>query len=228
MWPIRPGVREVPKVLIDRLVLLVAPPFGAAYLRTTRATMRLKFHGLETALPEDGGPLIYAFWHSQLAMMPWVQLRPPSVIPISQSRDGEWAAKLFSKLGADTVRGSTSRGGVMALRGLVRAANDGKDLAITPDGPKGPAETVQSGAIWLARLSGRPLLPVAFACRPSFRSGSWDRLIVPVPFSSGVFEYGELLPVPRDADETAIEQARVELGNRITAVTDQARQRLVT
>ncbi|SVC02558.1 uncharacterized protein METZ01_LOCUS255412, partial [marine metagenome] len=57
---------------------------------------------------------------------------------------------------------------------------------------------------------------------------SWDRLIVPVPFSRGVFEYGELLPVPRDADETAIEQARVELGNRIAAVTDQARQRLVT
>ncbi|MEC8943376.1 MAG: hypothetical protein VX398_00750, partial [Acidobacteriota bacterium] len=63
---------------------------------------------------------------------------------------------------------------------------------------------------------------------PSFRSGSWDRLIVPVPFSRGVFEYGELLSVPREADETSIEQARIELGNRIAELTDQARQRLVT
>ena len=160
----------------DRLVRAVAPVLGAAWLRATRATMRLRFHGRDTALPEDDGPVIYAFWHAQLAMMPWVQLRPPSVVPISQSRDGEWTARLFSRLNAETVRGSTSRGGAAALRGLVRAAREGKDLAITPDGPKGPAEKVQPGAIWLARLSGRPLLPVAFASRPVFHVGSWDRM----------------------------------------------------
>ena len=214
--------------MLDRLVLVVAPVLGAAWLRATRATMRLKFHGLNTALPEDGGPLIYAFWHSQLAMMPWVLLRLPTVAPISRSKDGEWAARLFSRFGVEPVRGSTSHGGAMALRRLVRASYDGKDLAITPDGPKGPAEEVQPGVIWLARLSRRPLLPVAFACRPGFRVGSWDRLIVPIPFSRGVFEYGEMLWVARDADEAAVEQARVELGNRINAVTDQARQRLVT
>ena len=212
----------------DRLVRAVAPVLGAAWLRATRATMRLRFHGRDTALPEDDGPVIYAFWHAQLAMMPWVQLRPPSVVPISQSRDGEWTARLFSRLNAETVRGSTSRGGAAALRGLVRAAREGKDLAITPDGPKGPAEKVQPGAIWLARLSGRPLLPVAFASRPVFHVGSWDRMLVPIPFSRGVFEYGELLWVARDADENAVDGARVELEGRINRVTDQARRRLVT
>ncbi len=214
--------------MLDRLVLGVAPVLGAAWLRATGATMRLRFHGRETALPEDGGPLIYAFWHAQLAMMPWVQLRPPSVVPISQSKDGEWTARLFSRLNAETVRGSTSRGGAAALRGLVRAARDGKDLAITPDGPTGPAEKVQPGAIWVARLSGRPLLPVAFASRPVFHVGSWDRMIVPIPFSRGAFEYGELLWVARDADESAVERARVELEGRINSLTERARRRLVT
>ncbi len=211
-----------------RLVRAVAPALGAAWLRATRATMRLRFHGRDTALPEDGGPVIYVFWHAQLAMMPWMQLRPPSVVPISQSRDGEWTARLFSRLNAETVRGSTSRGGAAALRGLVRAAREGKDLAITPDGPKGPAEKVQPGAIWLARMSGRPLLPVAFASRPAFRVGSWDRMIVPIPFSRGVFEYGEVLWVARDAGENAVARARVELEGRINRVTDQARRRLLT
>ena len=214
--------------MLDRLVLAVVPSLGAGWLRATRGTMRIRFHGRDTALPDDGGPLIYAFWHSQLAMMPWVQLRPPSVVPISQSKDGEWTARLFSRLNAETVRGSTSHGGATALRGLVRAARRGKDLAITPDGPQGPAENVQPGAIWLARLSGRPLLPVAFACKPAIRVGSWDRMIVPLPFSRGVFEYGDLLWVARDADDAAVEEARVELESRINSITDRARQRLIT
>lgn len=214
--------------MFDRLALTVAPVLGAVWLRGTRATMRLSFHGKESALPSDGGPLIYAFWHSQLGLMPWVQLRPPSVVPVSRSKDGEWTARLFARLNAETVRGSTSRGGATALRGLVRAARAGKDLAITPDGPKGPAERVQPGAVWLARLSERPLLPVAFACRPCVRVGSWDRMIVPLPFSRGVFEYGELLWVRRDADEDATEEARVELEWRLRETTDRAQRRLVT
>ncbi len=188
--------------------------------------MRLSYHGREDALPADDGPVIYAFWHSQLAMMPWVQLRPPSVVPVSRSKDGEWTARLFSKLGAETVRGSTSRGGATALRGMVRAARAGKDLAITPDGPRGPAERVQPGAVWLARLCGRPLLPVAFACRPCVRVGSWDRMVVPLPFGRGSFEYGELLWVPRDADEELSEKARSELERRIAQTSERARARL--
>lgn len=208
------------------MVLALAPPLGAAWLRATRATMRLTYHGRDRAMPEDGGPLIYAFWHAQLALMPWVQLRPPSVVPVSRSRDGEWTARLFERLGAEAVRGSSSRGGAAVLRGLVRAARAGKDLAITPDGPKGPAEVVQHGAVWLARAAGRPLLPVAFASKPCLRVGSWDRMLVPVPFSRGAFEYGELLWVPHAADRGSLEQARRELEERIREVTARARQRV--
>ena len=212
--------------MIERIVLAVVPLLGAAWLRFTGATMRLRYHGREGALPEDDGPVIYAFWHSQLPLMPWVQLRPPSVAPISRSKDGEWTARLFSRLGVEPVRGSTTRGGASALREMVEAARAGKDLAITPDGPKGPAEQVQPGAIWLARLTGRPLLPVAFACRPRIRARSWDRMLVPMPFSKGVFQYGELLWVARDADASTCEAAGEELAARIASATEHAQQRL--
>lgn len=211
----------------DRLLLHLVPNVGAAWLRLARATMRLRWEGKDTALPDDGGPVIYAFWHCQLAMMPWVQLRPPSVIPISQSQDGEWTARLFGRLQVEAVRGSSSRGGVTALRGLVKAARSGKDLAITPDGPRGPARVVQPGAIWLARLTGRPLLPVAFAARPAIRVGSWDRILVPVPLSRGVFEYGDPLWVPRDANEEACAGACSQLAERLDEVTQRAQQRLL-
>jgi lysophospholipid acyltransferase (LPLAT)-like uncharacterized protein len=213
--------------LADRLLLGLVPPLGAAWLRLVRSTMRLRWEGADEALPDDGGPVIYAFWHSQLAMMPWVQLRPPSVIPISQSQDGEWTARLFCRLQVEAVRGSSTRGGVTALRGMVKAARAGKDLAITPDGPRGPARVVQPGAIWIARLTGRPLLPVAFACRPAMRVGSWDRILVPVPLSRGVFVYGDPLWIPRTADEAACAQACDELAGCLDDLTERAQQRLL-
>lgn len=195
---------------------------AAAFLRSVRATTRVDRVGLEQALPDDGGPVIYAFWHSQLAMMPWVQLRHLTAVPISRSADGEITAMLFRKLGVEPVRGSTSRGGAIAARALVAAARRGLDLGITPDGPRGPAEVVQPGATWIARASGRPLLPVAFACTHHRRLRSWDRMLVPLPFGRGVFVYGDLLWVPRSADEAALLQADVELARRLSEVTDQA------
>lgn len=212
----------------DRLLLAVLPRAGALWLRVARVTMRLQWEGADGALPGDGGPVIYAFWHEQLALMPWVQLRPPSVVPISRSRDGEWTARLFSQLpiGVESVRGSSSRGGAVALRGLVRAARRGRDLAITPDGPRGPARRVQQGAVMLARLTERPLLPVAFATRPEFRLGSWDRMILPVPFGKGTFVYGDLLWVERQADGDEAEAAAAELARRLDGLSDRARRSL--
>lgn len=205
----------------DRLVTGAVPLLGAAWLRLCRATMRLRRHGVATALPEDGGPVIYCFWHAQLAMMPWVQLRPPSVVPISRSRDGEMTARLFARLDVEAVRGSSSRAGSAAARGLLRAAARGQDMAITPDGPRGPARRIQPGAVWLGRATGRPLLPVAFAARPALRLPTWDRMLFPVPLCKGIFVYGEHLWVERDLDGEAL--AAVEA--RLTAGLDEVSER---
>lgn len=206
----------------DRIVLAAAPRIGALWLRTARATMRLRWMGRSSALPDDGAPVIYAFWHDQLAMMPWVQLRPPSVVAVSRSRDGELTVRLFQRLGVEAVRGSSSRGGSAALRGLVRAARSGRDLAITPDGPRGPRWQAKEGAAWLARATGRPLLPVAFAGRPQIRLDTWDRLALPMPFGRGVFVYGELLWVDRTAGSKARRAATAELDRRLGEVTTRA------
>ena len=110
---------------------------------------------------------------------------------------------------------------------MVKAARDGKDMAITPDGPRGPARVVQPGAIWLARLSGRPLLPVAFACRPAIRVGSWDRIQIPLPLGRGVFVYGDLMWVARDADEETCELTAERLAARLDDLTGRAQERLL-
>jgi len=200
---------------------LVAP-LGAAYLRAVHATMRLTRKGASEALPADGGPVIYCFWHEQLAMMPWVQFRPPTSVPVSRSRDGEVTARLFAYLGVDAVRGSTTQGGAAAARGMLRAAKRGRDLGITPDGPRGPARVVQPGATWIAKATGRPLLPVAFNCSRSWRLRSWDRMLLPLPFARGVFVYGPHLWVPHNADAAALTSADCQLAERLAELTERA------
>ncbi len=215
-----------PPATLRRALRWIAPAAGAAYLRVVRGTMRLRRVGADGALPADGGPVIYCFWHEQLAMMPWVQFRPPTVVPISRSADGELTAALFRRLGVRAVRGSSSRGGAAAARGLIAAARAGRDLGITPDGPRGPARVVQPGATWVARTSGRPLLPVAFACSRALRLRSWDRMLVPLPLARGVFVYGELLWVPADADGEQLRRADRELARRLTRVAERAQRML--
>lgn len=215
-----------PRGALRSLALAVVPALGAGYLRLVRATTRLSRVGADTALPDDDGPVIYCFWHEQLVMMPWVQFRPPTVVPISRSEDGEITARLFGWLGVEAVRGSSSRGGALAARGMLGAAREGRDLGITPDGPRGPAREVQPGATWVARATGRPLLPVAFACTRFRRLGTWDRMILPLPLGRGVFVYGEHLWVPGEADAEALVRADRLLADRLDQVGEQAAQSL--
>lgn len=208
--------------------MLAGPPLGALYLRAVRATTRLRRVGAAGALPADGGPVVYCFWHHQLAMMPWVQFRPPTVVPISRSRDGELTVRLFGWLGVEAVRGSSSRGGAAAARGMIAALRAGRDLGITLDGPRGPAEVVQPGAAWVARASGRPLLPVAFACTRYRRLGTWDHMVVPLPFGRGAFAYGPHVVVPREATDEDLVGVGAELGRRLDDADARARGVLLT
>lgn len=212
----------------DRIVRALVPPLGAGYLKLVHATTRLTRAGDKTALPADGRPVIYSFWHEMLVMMPWMQFRPPTVTPISSSRDGDYTASLFARLGVEPTRGSSSRGGALAARGMVSAARAGRDCGITPDGPRGPARVVQPGATWVARATGCPLLPVAFACTRFRRLRTWDRMLLPLPFGRGVFVYGEHLYVPRKTTRAGLAAADAELARRIDEATERAQTLLLT
>jgi len=143
------------------------------------------------ALMTQGTPIIIAFWHGRQLMMPLVYRGTGASILISQHRDGEIIANIMKQFGFGAVRGSSSRGGMQALRKLVSVGRQGKDLVVTPDGPRGPACHVQMGVISLAKLTGFPIVPLTFACSKKKVFSSWDCFQVPYPWAKGLFVWGD-------------------------------------
>ena len=178
---------------------------------------------------ENGGkePVIFCLWHNRLALSlilfrRYVQTRQPQrrmAALVSASRDGGMLARVLELFGVDPVRGSSSRRGSQALRELVSAAEQGRDLAITPDGPRGPCYVVQEGIISLAQLTGRPIVPACFELGWKWRLKSWDRFQVPIPFARCTVHLGPALTVPREAEATEREACRRELEQRMMAIT---------
>jgi lysophospholipid acyltransferase (LPLAT)-like uncharacterized protein len=206
----------------------LAPPLTAGAVRALGATLRLRADGLESveALWTARRPLIYAVWHARILMVPWLNARlartrgarPPRVLA-SRSRDGELVARWVTRFGLRVARGSSSRGGAAALRELTAALRAGEDVAVVPDGPRGPAERLQSGVVVLAALSAAPVVPVGFGARPARRLGSWDRFMVPLPFARAAVVFGKPFAVAHDADR---ETARADLERALREVTETA------
>jgi lysophospholipid acyltransferase (LPLAT)-like uncharacterized protein len=171
-------------------------------------------------------PFILAFWHGRLMMAP-MAWRPGASMNmlISANRDGRIIADAIRHFGLDTITGSKSKGGTAALRAMLRALGAGQNIGVTPDGPRGPAMRATPGIIAAARMTGAPILPLSYATTKRRVLGSWDRFHVALPFSSGVFIWGEPLTVPRDADAAAQEAARLELETRLNAITAEADRR---
>ena len=159
--------------------LSLLPPIGAALIRTLARSMRIEVRGCEQvdALYRDGRNIILAFWHAQQLMIPFGYRGPGAHVLVSQHQDGEIIARIIATFGHQAVRGSSTRGGAAALRELIRLARSGRDVVVTPDGPKGPAQVVKMGVIQLARVSGLPIVPLAFGCTKKNTSragtGSW-------------------------------------------------------
>ena len=125
-------------------------------------------------------------------------------------------------LGFNTSRGSSTRGGTGAIRGLLEAGSQRADIGITPDGPRGPACRCQPGVIYLAKRSGLPVVPVGVCYRPSIRMKSWDRFMIPLPFSRGVIVYGEPASYDVAVSKDAIAEAQQDLEERVRAATEEA------
>ena len=181
--------------------------------------------GAENVQPfwAKGGPAIVCFWHGRLMMLPYAwQSTQPFHMLHSPHADGQLIAAVVRGLGMKSLFGSSRRGGSEAFRRMVGVVKDGGTVGITPDGPHGPRMRAGGGAVTLARLTGAPLLPVAFGCRPRRLLGTWDRLAIALPFGRGVFVWGAPIAVPRDADEAGIERARLALEQSLNAVTDEA------
>ena len=208
--------------LTDRLLLQLVPPLGASAIRLVEKTSRIERvdepQWREEYLEKEG--VIFAFWHSRLFLMPFAGRGRNVAVLISQHRDGELISRTLRSFGFDSVRGSTTRGGRSALRRMPELLRRGLDVGITPDGPKGPPNRVQPGAVQLARLSGRPVIPIAFSSSRPRRFNSWDRFQVPRLFSRGVFVWGAPLWVEKKDDIEEKRQALEETMNELTARAD--------
>lgn len=164
------------------LKLSVLPPIGASLIRSLGRSMRMESQGHEQvdALYRQGRHIIFVFWHAQQLMMPTVYRGTGANVLISQHQDGEIIARIISQFGHCAVRGSSTRGGVLALRELIRLGRSGADLVVTPDGPKGPRQVAKLGVVQLAKATGLPIVPVAFSCSKKNSSrvgiGSWSRI----------------------------------------------------
>lgn len=174
---------------------------GASLIRALRATLRIRHHGdaAVRALERQEQRFLLAFWHRHLLFMRYAYRGTRMTVLVSRSRDGELIAQVLTRLGYATSRGSTSRGGAGGLRDLLRRARRSSDLAITPDGPRGPLRRVQPGVVLAAAATGLPIVPVALAASRRKLLRSWDRMIVPLPGSRLEIVYGEPLRVPREA-----------------------------
>jgi lysophospholipid acyltransferase (LPLAT)-like uncharacterized protein len=197
----------------------------AAYIRLVHATSRWRIEGGEIPARfwDEGKPFILAFWHGRLLMMPycWRQGTPIRVL-ISQHPDGRFIAQTIRHFGLDAVAGSSSRGGAAAMRAILKSLQENVSVGFTPDGPRGPRMRASAGVVQAARLAGAPILPCAFASRRRRVLGSWDRFILALPFTRGVFIWDQPITVARDAGDEEIEAARRQVEERLNAITETA------
>lgn len=192
---------------------------AALLIRAVGATWRVRTLGTNP-FNTPQRPLLGALWHRGVFLAAH-QFRDRQVaVIVSRSRDGDWIEALLGRLGyAPSPRGSSSRGGASALRQQIRLARETGVAALLCDGPRGPAGVAKPGVVFLARVSRAPLWPVAFSARPAIRFGSWDRMLLPLPFARVVCAYGDPISVPRDADDAALEALRVRLEGALHALT---------
>jgi lysophospholipid acyltransferase (LPLAT)-like uncharacterized protein len=175
-----------------------------------------------------GEQLILAFWHNRVVMMPIAYHGRGGKVCImnSQHRDGEIATRALQRWGIRSVRGSATRGGAAGFLQLVNAFRDGYDLAVVPDGPRGPRYVVKRGVIHLGKATGAPIIPVTYAATRRRQLHNWDRFIIPLPFSRIVYIAGEPLQVPRHCSDAEAEALRLELESRLNAITTAADARV--
>jgi hypothetical protein len=190
-----------------KLVLKLAQWLGPWLIRLLGWSLRIKTVNaapVETLLKE-GKPFLFSLWHGHM-LVPIYHHRNQGIVPmISQHGDGEMIARIVKRLGYGAVRGSSKRGGREAFHELLNHLQEGGVGAMLPDGPTGPRYHLKPGTLLLASRAGCPLVPITFAAKKCWRLNSWDRFIVPKPFSRCVIVYGDPIEIPAELSEEEVE-----------------------
>jgi len=200
------------KVTQRKLLVWIVPPLVYALVKILFFTCKKRFY-----LSQDGSatPSIYAIWHGEMLMAAaaykYYTKRETIDTIVSNHFDGELVAKLMQLFGGGTIRGSTSKGGVSALRGALKALKNGRDIGITPDGPRGPRHTVADGAAALAMMRKVPIITMNCHLTSYWSMKSWDKFCIPKPFSTIEFYFGD----PFYVHELSLEEAKALIEKRL-------------
>jgi lysophospholipid acyltransferase (LPLAT)-like uncharacterized protein len=210
----------------DRIMIRAKILSFLAWVVITLWSRSLKVHLVNKNTPDrlaaEGRNVIYAFWHGSLFLLPYTHRNSGSTIMVSESRDGEIMARMLRHFGFEVIRGSSKRKGNRGLIGLITSMRKGKSVAIAVDGPRGPRHVAKEGAVFLASKLMVPVIPVATGARRCWTlEKTWDKLVVPAPFTEGVVIYGEPITVNGTSMEE-IESKRVELEMALRRLTRDA------
>ena len=196
-------------------------------IQLVAATLRYRWAKPPEITPPQTRPFVYCIWHNRLPLCLIMyrrylrrtkqSMRMAAIV--SASKDGGVVARILEHFGVQPVRGSSSRRGPQALLELTTWAERGYDLAITPDGPRGPCYVVQPGVVALAQITGRSILPVSYHLSWKIRIRSWDRFQIPLPFGRITMRFGDPIPVPHEASESEREALRLKVENALKAIT---------
>jgi len=153
---------------------------------------------------QDMPPFILGYWHSRILMLPYAFPNWKGKLLISEHKDGGYIADAAKLMGFDSVRGSSTRGGAKALLTMIRLGKKGYSIAVTPDGPKGPAEEMKMGVMQLVKKTGLPFRAACYATKSHWRANSWDRFYIPKPFTRGVFVISDPIEVDDNEDDETV------------------------
>lgn len=219
-------MKEPSTSLLRSLKIYILGILGALLLRLIHLTIRWEWAGATT--PEQlnslGHGKVIAFWHARQLMMSFSYrgrggkpLGKGVYALISQHSDGRLIALAVKLLGIHSVAGSSTRGGKEASKELIKKLREGFDVAITPDGPKGPRCEAKNGVVVLAKDGAVPIFPMTYSAERYWRFNSWDKMIFPKPFTRGVFFIGEPVLVSADADAATLEARREDIKQKLIA-----------
>ena len=200
---------------------------AANLMRLLAASLRYKVDGANGPAKLPATPVIFALWHNRLGLCmkayhSFVRPQHPTdhlAALISASKDGAFLAAILENFGVQPVRGSSSRRGAQALLELSSWAERGYDLAVTPDGPRGPSYVVQDGVMTLAQVTGLPIVAFSFRLNWKIRVKSWDRFQIPLPFARCEMFFGEPIHIPRDVTDEERARLRQKLHDELMVTT---------
>lgn len=206
----------------DKILFSIVGFLGAAVIYLLGKTVRIKAINIQhhENIKESGKQVIFAFWHNTLFYFAYFFRGKQIYTLSSKSRDGEYMVRSLRNLGYNSVRGSSSKGAAKSLVEIKFKLDNGYDVGFTPDGPRGPIYSTKPGIIWTAKASGQPILPMTCDFKRKWVLKSWDKFIIPKPFSKGIIYFGEPIIIPKDTTKEDFAKYEIILKEKLDYLRD--------